>query len=698
MPAPTEKLRVIRFGVFEVDLQEAELRKHGLRIKLQDQPFQILRMLLEHPGQTVSRDDLRQELWPADTFVDFDHSLNSSIKKLREALGDDSENPRFIETLHRRGYRFVSPVESSPSVLYQTNKSRATTVVPFSRFFLAAIALLTVLCVTYWLAHRQLPPPRVIATQITNDGRSKFLAVESANYPLVADSSRVYFQEAGPNGIGIAQVSITGGETALISANGTLMDISPIRSELLVGSGGDPEQRIEVQPLPAGSPHRLGDLKGHDAAWSLDGRSIVYANARSVYVANTDGTQNRQIVRAAGAVFWPRWSPEGARIRFTVRDATTGVNALWEVKRDGTRLRRLLLADDSSDECCGNWTPNGEFFFFQSSKNGKTRICVLRERRASLRRTGGPVVLTAGGMNYYAPIASRDGKQIFVKGGIPRGELVRYDRRSGLFVPFLAGISADGLDFSRDGEWVTYVAYPEGGLWRSRIDGTERFRLADSSMQVFLPRWSPDGSKISFAAKLPGYRWKVYVIPAEGGRPERITSGEGDEGDVSWSADGTSLAFGEMGFGPQSRATRFIQILDLKSGQVSKVPGSEGLYSPRWSPNGRYLAAMPVEQNKLMIYDFNTRTWAGWPIANPGFPSWSRDGSYIYFDSVSSTETVFVRMRITDGKLEQIAELKNVQRAGGLFGPWSGLTPDDSPLVLRDNGSEEIYALEWQEP
>src|ERR1035441_3783823 len=108
MQVPAAKSRVIRFGVFEVDLQDAELRKSGIRIKLQEQPFQILTILLERPGQTVTREELRRQLWPADTFVDFDHSLNSSIKKLREALGDDSENPRFIETLHRRGYRFIA--------------------------------------------------------------------------------------------------------------------------------------------------------------------------------------------------------------------------------------------------------------------------------------------------------------------------------------------------------------------------------------------------------------------------------------------------------------------------------------------------------------------------------------------------------------------------------------------------------------
>jgi len=110
MPLPAERSRVVHFGVFEVDLQEEELRKSGIRIKLQEQPLQILITLLERPGQAVTREELRRKLWPTDTFVDFDHSLNSSINKLREALGDNSENPRFIETLHRRGYRFIAPV------------------------------------------------------------------------------------------------------------------------------------------------------------------------------------------------------------------------------------------------------------------------------------------------------------------------------------------------------------------------------------------------------------------------------------------------------------------------------------------------------------------------------------------------------------------------------------------------------------
>src|SRR5215467_13788149 len=179
MPIPASKSRVVRFGVFEVDLQEEELRKSGIRIKLQDQPFQILTMLLDRPGQTVTRDELRQKLWPADTFVDFDHSLNSSIKKLREALGDDSENPRFIETLHRRGYRFVAPVDGflTPAIPPGEQSPRGATphasvkekFKHWQKWSALAFAI-AIFAALLWPSSA----PRVRATeQLTNDGAGK---------------------------------------------------------------------------------------------------------------------------------------------------------------------------------------------------------------------------------------------------------------------------------------------------------------------------------------------------------------------------------------------------------------------------------------------------------------------------------------------------------------------------------------------
>ncbi len=157
MSPPAGKSPGPRFGDFEVDLQEAELRS-GIRIKLQEQPFQILTMLLEHPGHTVTREDLRTKLWSAGTFVDFDHSLNSSIKKLREALGDDSENPRFIETLHRRGYRFIAPVNSHSEPIINCQPVPAlTSVQGFRRKVVLVASLVSVTVVaaaSYFYFHR----------------------------------------------------------------------------------------------------------------------------------------------------------------------------------------------------------------------------------------------------------------------------------------------------------------------------------------------------------------------------------------------------------------------------------------------------------------------------------------------------------------------------------------------------------------
>ncbi len=112
MPHSSPEARLLRFGVFEVDLAAGELRKNGARIRLQEQPFQVLTALLQNAGRIVSRDDLREKIWPADTFVDFDHSVNTAVNKIREALGDSASSPRFVETLARRGYRFIAPVES----------------------------------------------------------------------------------------------------------------------------------------------------------------------------------------------------------------------------------------------------------------------------------------------------------------------------------------------------------------------------------------------------------------------------------------------------------------------------------------------------------------------------------------------------------------------------------------------------------
>src|SRR5216683_6158641 len=124
MPAPPQAPHILQFGIHEIDVRTGELRKSGVKLKLQEQPFQVLCMLVEHPGEIVTREELRNRLWPADTFVDFDRGLNAAVKRLRDALGESAEKPVFIETLARRGYRFIAPVDRQEAPLELQLRSR----------------------------------------------------------------------------------------------------------------------------------------------------------------------------------------------------------------------------------------------------------------------------------------------------------------------------------------------------------------------------------------------------------------------------------------------------------------------------------------------------------------------------------------------------------------------------------------------
>ncbi len=713
---------VLRFGVFEVDPHLGELRKNGLKVKLTGQPFQVLAMLLERPGEVVAREDLQKRLWPADTFVDFDHSLNTAINKIREALGDSAESPRFVETVPRRGYRFIAPVESiglagvEPSLppaqevpLGQPGRAGEATEPPLrKRWPLAtAGAAIVVAAVLAYLLTRPLPPPRVLSsTQITNDGRAKVP-------PILTDGSRLYFMvQSGTIRIPY-QVSIAGGEPAVLSALGaastafasslsSLAGISADGSELLVQSyegtlhGGS----LWVIPTVSGSAHRISGLTSSDAAWSPDGQMIVYARADKLNVARRDGSGARELAAVSGAASWIRWSPDGRLLRFTVTDPQMNSSSLWEVAADGTKLHPLLAGwHNPPSECCGNWTRDGSYFVFQFTHLNRSDIWAFREKAGLFRKPKPqPVQLTSGPLNFLGPTPGNDSKKLFVAGAQPRGELVRYDRRSQQFVPYLGGISADTVDFSRDGEWVTYVADPEGTLWRSKADGTERLQLTFPSMVTYLPRWSPDGKQIAFHGILPGKPWTMYIVSAEGGDLREIKPWLGD---IGWSPDGSALVFtsgSPVQLGPSHMPTyrknqEVIQTLDLKSNQVSTLPDSEGLYSPRWSPDGRFIAALRAGPETLWVFDLSRRRWSELGKIGAGFPSWSHDSKYVYFDSLEG----FYRFRIADRKLEQIASLKGIKRTGVIF-PWSGLAPDDSPLVLRDIGTQEIYALDWDAP
>ena len=651
--------------VFDAILHKAPASPLGLNPQLPQELERIINKALEKDR------DIRYQVAA---------ELRADLKRMKR----DSESGRSAATAAAMEQGRVAAIPAPA-------RWRTAVVVVVSAFLILASALV-------YLRTRTLPPPKVLGSvQITTDGRSKF--------SMVTDGSRLYVSEVAADRGVIAEAAVTGGETVLIPTpfqNAQLLDISPSRSELLATAvvSAEPEDPLWVVPLVGGSPRRLGNLLGHDGTWSPNREELVYANGSDLYIAKRDGTESRKLVASGGLPSWPRWSPDGSALRFSMLDPQTNSTSLWEVAASGNNLHPLLPGwNNPAAECCGNWTLDGKYFIFQSSRNGRADVWAMRERGDLFHKKANlPMQLTTGPLNFTSSVPSLEGRKLFVIGSQPRGELVRYDSKSGQFTPYLSGISAEGVDFSRDGKWTAYEAFPESTLWRSKVDGSEKLQLTSPPMQVYQPRWSPDGKQIAFMGQLPGKPWKIYIVSADGGNPQQAMPGERNEGDPTWSPDGNSIAFGRLPFlEPSTTGSAAIHLLDLRTEKVSTVPGSEGLWSPRWSPDGRYIAADTRDAEYLMLFDFTTQKWTELAKINSGFPCWSRDSKYIYSDTFGTTSGFF-RIRIGDRKLDSVTSLKDLRRAFGTMQPWAGLAPDNSPLLVRDIGTQEIYALDVDLP
>jgi Tol biopolymer transport system component len=520
----------------------------------------------------------------------------------------------------------------------------------------------------------------------------------------VSDGSRIYFTEYPPTRVSIAQVSSGGGEVANIDVpieNPQVADISPDQSELLITQSLPGATHYWSLPIPAGSPRQLGNLTTRDAAWTSEGK-LIFTKGNDIFLSEHDGANPRKLVTAPGLPADPRFSPDGSRLRFMVIDQVNNTSALWEANADGSNLHELLPGwNTPPSECCGRWTPDGKSYVFTSTRADGTNIWIISERQPMWRKSSrDPVQLTTGPLQFTFALPSKDGKKLFVVGSQPRAELVRYDSRSGGFVPFLGGISAGDVDFSRDGQWVTYVTYPEDTLWRSKADGSERLQLTYPPMRAALAHWSPDGKQIAFSGSSPGKPWKIHLIPRDGGSPEALTSDEALETDPAWSADGKTIAFGHINFA--RRELTYISLFHVDTRQTSQMAGSVGIFAPRWSPDGRYVAAISYDNNKMMLYDVKIGTWRTMeiPLDSIGYLTWSRDSAYVYFDTFLSKDSGYYRVRISDSKVEKLADLKKLRQFNGQFGPgsWSGLGPGDVPLFPRNISPEEIYAFDLQLP
>jgi Tol biopolymer transport system component len=275
----------------------------------------------------------------------------------------------------------------------------------------------------------------------------------------------------------------------------------------------------------------------------------------------------------------------------------------------------------------------------------------------------------------------------------PAGDRV-YDQRLHQFVPAPAYLSEAGkVMFSRDGRWVAWTD-ASGHLWRARsADGSDRLRLTEDDLEVFLAQWSPDGQQLLLMARRPGETWRIYSVAATGGDTHLILADQRNLADPDWSADGRSIVFGGQAelMGKESDP-HVIQILDLSTHAIRTLPGSENLFSPRWSPDGRWISALSLDQTRLVLYDVQRGTWRTLLKGSAADTVWSSDSQWIFSHAFAEPNSGIMRIPL-HGANKLIADPSKTGLPSDDY-RFSGITPNGAPIVEPSTGTGNLYSID----
>jgi eukaryotic-like serine/threonine-protein kinase len=637
--------QTIRFGEFEADLHAGEIRKSGSRIKLQDQPFRVLEILLEHRGELVTREELQSRIWPEESFGDFDHAVNVAVGKLRAALGDSAENPSFIETVPRRGYRFVAgldeaPVDTHPlpPAINGHRHSRATPV--FNRALLAVLAVVTAAILvgsgiflgrrtTKWQPpdFRRLTASRgtVYSARFAPDGHSIIYAASWDGEPTEIFST-------DPKVPGARSLGLSASQLLAVSSFGEMAVLQPVDGRFLFGDRGT----LGQVPLTGGSPRQLAESVDW-ADWSADGATLAA-------VRNVNGKQRLEfplghvLYETAGWISHPRISPKGDQVAFL--DHPIFPDNKGDVSIVDLEGHKRVVSADWKSVLGLAWSADGTEIWFSAGQAGIERriyaVDLSGHQRLVFRSPGGVtlqdiasdgrVLLTRDeqrvGMMALAPGAtterevswrdwslptdiSGDGNTVlFDEQGVEAGPTytvavrdMRGDIKGSPPIPLGSGVAGH---LSPDGKWATTIVSNAHLLLLPTGAGTA-WQIEPGDIQQYWngAYWMPDSKEIVFSANRRGHEVQCFVQDVDGGKPRSVTP-EGVNF-CKLSPDGRLIAGTNLTGGGG-------WLYPIEGGQPRLIPGLQAGETFAWSSDPRLLYVYKWRQSPIKVYRLNVLT------------------------------------------------------------------------------------------
>lgn len=570
-----------------------------------------------------------------------------------------------------------------------STKANIPTASARQRTFLIAGVFLLIIGLGGWFMLPHKGTPRVVSIrQLTDDGRSKgnLQSDGTTLYFNLTEGSRQVLKSAPADGSSVRSIDTP-------FSNVWLLDLSKDGKNLLVLSyaGIIIEGPLWTIPSQGGKPRRVGEAVCNSARWSPDNTQIACSRGTTISLMDADGGNPRVLGAYAAPVRLVGWTPDGENVRFVLENSAAHTASQWEINTrpdGGTQARRLELGEN----CCidWRWSPDGKNFIYTDiDGTGKSHLRMQTERSPQ----GYELPINIGNLETAIPGRSYDSLFLLI-GNAYRGELIKFNQKSQGLQSYLPGVSGAFVAFSPDGKWITYVNTLDNSLWRSRADGSEAIQLTKPPMEVEVSSWSPDGQEIAFMACTPGSHWRIYLIKRDGGVMREAAEGTDNQGGSSWSPDGRFLIYGNVDCDRTQDC--WIRKVDLASGKTEMIPGSNGFRTARWSPDGKYIAALRFQERELMLLDLSKKQWRVLADSVDGDNvNWSSDSKYIYIDGYGSIKPAIERVRIKDGRRETVINLDSMRRAPGAIGNWFGLTPENDPLVLHVLTSSEIYELKW---